>query len=131
MLKATFRVAARLTLWLIIARALAYLARLGLKHWVDGPDPLPGDPRWAEDGTARPAAPGGADRPGAGPVGAAGAWVPAPGDGSVPASHPVKAKLASGIYHVPGGASYGRTRPDRCYASAEAATADGFVPAKR
>ena len=52
-------------------------------------------------------------------------------DGACPLTHPVKAKLASGIYHVPGGGNYERTKPDRCYASAEAAEADGLRPAKR
>jgi hypothetical protein len=54
-----------------------------------------------------------------------------PIDGACPASHPVKAKLASGIYHVPGGFSYDRTRPDRCYHDAQAAEADGLRAAKR
>jgi hypothetical protein len=57
-------------------------------------------------------------------------WVE-PSDGTCPTSHPVKAKLASGIFHVPGGANYERTRPDRCYASPEVATADGLRAAKR
>jgi hypothetical protein len=52
-------------------------------------------------------------------------------DGACPLTHPVKAKLTSGIYHVPGGGNYERTKPDRCYASAEAAEADGLRPAKR
>jgi hypothetical protein len=42
----------------------------------------------------------------------------------------VKAKLASGIFHVPGGANYARTRPDRCYVSPQAAEADGLRPSK-
>ncbi|MBK9179191.1 MAG: hypothetical protein IPM45_06380 [Acidimicrobiales bacterium] len=57
-------------------------------------------------------------------------WVE-PTEGTCPATHPVKAKLASGIYHLPGMLNYERTRPDRCYASAEAAEADGLRPAKR
>jgi hypothetical protein len=57
-------------------------------------------------------------------------WVE-PSDGTCPTSHPVKAKLASGIFHVPGGANYDRTNPDRCYASPEGATADGLRAAKR
>ena len=57
-------------------------------------------------------------------------WVD-PSDGTCPTSHPVKAKLASGIFHVPGGANYDRTRPDRCYVSPEVATADGLRAAKR
>jgi methylphosphotriester-DNA--protein-cysteine methyltransferase len=43
----------------------------------------------------------------------------------------VKAKLTSGIFHLPGGASYARTRADRCYLSAEAAEADGLRASKR
>jgi hypothetical protein len=50
--------------------------------------------------------------------------------GDCPASHPVKANDNSGIYHVPGGRFYNRTVAVRCYASPEAATADGFRPAK-
>ena len=46
-------------------------------------------------------------------------------------THPVKAKLASGIYHVPGGGNYDRTKPDRCYVDADAAEADGLRAAKR
>lgn len=58
------------------------------------------------------------------------AWI-APDDGICPISHPVKGKLASGIFHVPGGQSYERTRADRCYLDAAAATADGLRAAKR
>jgi hypothetical protein len=57
-------------------------------------------------------------------------WVEPPASGACPAHHPVKAKLASGIYHVPGGANYARTQPDRCYLSAEAAEADGLRASK-
>ena len=52
-------------------------------------------------------------------------------DGTCPVSHPIKAKLASGIFHEPGGASYERTNADRCYASSAAAIADDLRPAKR
>lgn len=52
-------------------------------------------------------------------------------DGTCPATHPVKAKEASKIFHVPGGLSYERTVPDRCYADPAAAEADGFRAAKR
>jgi hypothetical protein len=57
-------------------------------------------------------------------------WVE-PVDGTCPTSHPVKAKLASKIFHLPGMLNYERTRPDRCYADADAATTDGLRPAKR
>jgi len=56
-------------------------------------------------------------------------WI-APVEGGCPDGHPVKANVASGIYHVPGGRSYARTRPDRCYATSEDAEADGFRRAK-
>jgi hypothetical protein len=62
------------------------------------------------------------------PVAEAG-WIE-PDGGACPTSHPVKAKLNSGIFHIPGGANYDRTKADRCYASAEAAETDGLRPAK-
>jgi len=52
-------------------------------------------------------------------------------DGACPVSHPVKAKLASGIYHEPGGGNYERTKADRCYLDAAAAEADGLRAVKR
>src|SRR6476620_11056209 len=58
------------------------------------------------------------------------AWLVATGD-PPPASHPVKAKLGSGIYHLPGMMSYDRTKPDRYYRSAADAEADGLRVAKR
>jgi hypothetical protein len=54
-----------------------------------------------------------------------------PTDSACPVSHPVKAKLSSRIFHVPGGQSYDRTVPDRCYVDAAAAEAEGFRAAKR
>ena len=57
-------------------------------------------------------------------------WVE-PFGSDTPTSHPVKAKLSSMLYHLPGMAFYDRTRPDRCYVDAEAAEADGFIRAKR
>ena len=58
------------------------------------------------------------------------AWVE-PDERACPASHPVKAKLASGIYHEPSGANYERTVPDRCYRDGPAARRDGLRPSKR
>jgi hypothetical protein len=58
------------------------------------------------------------------------AWVE-PVDGGCPEGYPIKAKVASGIYHQPGGLSYERTRPDRCYADPASAESDGFRAAKR
>jgi hypothetical protein len=62
-------------------------------------------------------------------IGSIAAWVP-PIDGACPTSHPVKAKLASGIFHVPGGMNYERTNADRCYLDATAAEQDGLRPSK-
>jgi hypothetical protein len=57
-------------------------------------------------------------------------WVE-PVDGTCPASHPVKGKLTSLIYHLPGMTAYARTVPDRCYRDEDAAQADGLRKAKR
>lgn len=58
------------------------------------------------------------------------AWVD-PAGGVCPTSHPVKAKLASKIFHLPGMLHYERTNPDRCYVDAAKAEADGLRAAKR
>ncbi len=73
--------------------------------------------------------------PAPGPVAAVPAgdvtWVePAP-DGTCPEGYPVKAKLASGIFHAPGMLAYDRTTPDRCYPDEASAEADGLRKAKR
>ena len=63
------------------------------------------------------------------PADPAAPWV-APVDGQCPEGYPVKANDNSGIYHLPGGRFYDRTVPERCYASAEGAEADGYRRAK-
>lgn len=67
------------------------------------------------------------------PVGRKGpdVWVDPGEDGMCPASHPVKAKLSSKVFHLPGMANYERTKADRCYPDAETAEADGLRQAKR
>jgi micrococcal nuclease len=57
-------------------------------------------------------------------------WVE-PTGGVCPTTHPVKAKLHSRIFHLPGMLNYGRVTPDRCYITAEAAAADDLRPSKR
>ena len=96
-------------------------------HWDSAPFPFPPVPRPTTSATASSAdvAP-----PAPAPTDGA-AFVDPGADGACPVSHPVKAKLASGIYHLPGGGNYERTKPDRCYSTAEAAEADGLRPAKR
>ena len=56
-------------------------------------------------------------------------WV-APVDGACPSGYPIKGNSNSLIYHVPGGRFYERTVPERCYASAADAEADGYRAAK-
>ncbi|MGD9997014.1 MAG: hypothetical protein AB7L17_16095 [Ilumatobacteraceae bacterium] len=94
-------------------------------------DPLP-------TGSGSPPASGGwppivadDDEPAATPVGVRSdrTWVE-PVDGACPDGFPIKANANSGIFHVPGGRSYERTIPERCYATAQAAEADGYRAAK-
>ncbi len=104
------------------------------QEWEAQPFPFPPQPRTpapraaSEDsGTPAVAEPSNATE---GEAGGGDAFV-VPVDGECPASHPVKAKESSRIFHVPGGSSYERTVPDRCYADPAAAEADGFRAAKR
>ena len=57
-------------------------------------------------------------------------WMRATGAASAPESHPIKLKESSGIFHVPGGRFYDRTKPDRWYATAADAEADGYRQSK-
>ena len=59
-----------------------------------------------------------------------GTWVAPLDDGSCPVGHPIKANDKSGIFHVPDGRFYERTKAERCYTSAEAAAADGYRQSK-
>jgi hypothetical protein len=93
------------------------------------PPPAVGDVSWETAPFPFPPAP----RPGERAPSAAGTndpWVE-PIDGACPATHPVKAKLSSGIYHVLGGQNYDRTHADRCYLDADAAEADGLRRSQR
>jgi hypothetical protein len=56
-------------------------------------------------------------------------WVP-PVDDQCPEGYPIKANDNSKIFHVPGGRFYQRTVPERCYADAADAEADGYRRAK-
>jgi hypothetical protein len=58
-------------------------------------------------------------------------WVAPSSDGICPQTHPLKAKLTSKLFHVPGMFAYDRTKPDRCYAAEADAEADGLRKAKR
>ncbi len=89
--------------------------------------PLPGSPAT----TSTPAPVERSTTPARPPIAeAAPTWLPAHDDGTTPASHPIKAKASSGIFHVPGGRFYDRTTPDRCYATAADAEADGYRQSK-
>jgi hypothetical protein len=88
--------------------------------WESAPFPFPPVPRPPVTGTDAPPAPPPATEP----------WVEAD-NGTCPTSHPVKGKLSSGIFHVPGGQNYGRTHADRCYVDERAAEADGLRRSQR
>jgi hypothetical protein len=125
----------RLGVGAALLSAALWLLRAGMKWWIDGPDREPSMAPW-------PPFPEVASRPVEQPEEAAptnhisphhlnGAWVAPDDAGAALARYPVKAKESSRLYHLPGMLAYDRTRPDRCYMSAEAAEADGFVRAKR
>ena len=59
------------------------------------------------------------------------ASVPPDEYGNCPASHPIKGKRSSGIYHQPGSFAYDRTHADRCYVDTAAAENDTLRAAKR
>jgi hypothetical protein len=123
------RTAIRLVIRLALITGLVLIGRAVFKRWVEGPEPVVSDPRWEP----RPDSP--SPQAEAAPLfiaaEAAPVWIKGNGDGHAPASHPVKAKVASRVYRVPGMASYEQAKPDRCYPTPEAAEADGFTRAKR
>ena len=57
-------------------------------------------------------------------------WVAAGETEGPPIGFPVKVKVSSGIFHVPGGRFYDRTNADRFYATEDAAEADGYRRSK-
>jgi large subunit ribosomal protein L17 len=102
-----------------------------------GPELVPGADRATSVGT-RPepgtdADPAGATDPSPIRYRVAGepSWLAPDEAGTCPPTHPVKAKRSTRLYRVPGSPAYDRAMPDRCYASPEAAEADGFTRAKR
>jgi hypothetical protein len=107
--------------WRSYAKRGADAVAPGLK-WEPRPFPYPPQPVQ----TTRPEG----DPVIADPVDAVPAWAQPNGDGACPVGYPVKAKVASGIFHVEGGRNYARTKPDRCYATPQAAEADGLRASK-
>jgi hypothetical protein len=89
-------------------------------------DPVPSEPTPSTALHADPEAP----QPPAARADVTVAFVEPTGD-VCPTTHPVKAKLSSKIFHVPGGQMYDRTKPDRCYRDAGTAESDGLRQAKR
>jgi hypothetical protein len=141
-----------LTVGILLGLAFALVKVLGGRRTSEPePAPLPAPP-WprlepAPDVVAAPAttdlqpdpeAPAPRSRPAAGKKApaksaapaASRAWVEPSGD-ICPTSHPVKGKLSSKIFHLPGMLNYDRTKPDRCYRDGDSAEADGLRPAKR
>ena len=89
--------------------------------WETAPFPFPPVPRPPAAASVAAASP---------EITADATWVESE-DGVCPTTHPVKAKLSSGIFHVPGGQNYERTHADRCYADPDAAAADGLRQSQR
>ena len=162
-------------MWVGLLAGVLWLARGGLKKWIDGPEVTAGSGGWPDSQrpsgltTDRPTAdrraapsssqatassePSAARGPAASPVAkkpakaagkkaagpskrradssAPGSWVVPNGTAEVLVTHPVKVKLASRVYRVPGMPMYDRTVADRCYATVDAAEADGFNRAAR
>jgi hypothetical protein len=58
-------------------------------------------------------------------------WVEPVSADTCPESHPIKVKLSSRLFHLPGMFAYARTKPDRCYDTEQGAADDGFTRAKR
>lgn len=96
--------------------------------------PASSEPAWTPDAAPAPNTPDPdaeapeADTPTAG---GGAAWTEPTADGGCPDGFPIKAKMSSKIFHAPGQLNYDRTTPDRCYADAAAAEADGLRAAKR
>lgn len=60
--------------------------------------------------------------------------VPPASKTTCPASHPIKGNLSSRgekIYHLPSGAYYKRTHPERCFKTPQEAQKAGFRASKR
>ena len=96
-------------------------------EWDSAPFPFPPVPRPA---STTPPRTGASTAPARSPESGTQSWTEPNADGSCPSTHPIKAKLSSGIFHVRGGLNYERTNPDRCYVDEAAAEADGLRPSK-
>ena len=57
--------------------------------------------------------------------------VPIAGTWNCPSWAPIKGNASSMIYHVPGGAFYSRTNPEKCFSTESAAKAAGYRKSKR
>ena len=139
--------AVRRSLWLVLIGAVGGVTWSWWRDRTAPPTP-PSPPEWpplklANDAPAAAAAASMAaaasaaavvtalvDSPDARSDAATGSWLPPQADGSCPDSHLIKANDNSGIFHVPGGRFYDRTKAERCYATAADAIADGYRPAK-
>lgn len=130
-----FAVMIRRSLWLVLVTAAGGGA---YAWWRDHSAPeVPAPAEWppltsTPNPTTPPVAPAhGPDSASSGSVSSAAAgWTEPLDDGSCPVGHPVKANNNSGIFHMPGGRFYDRTKPERCYSTPDAAITDGYRQAK-
>jgi hypothetical protein len=125
----------------VLAAIVAVAAVIGRRALRTANPPATSPPAWppidppmpasGNDPVVEPAEATSPTAPATPPADAGGAaWRPPLDDGSAPDGHPIKVKVSSGIYHVPGGRFYDRTVPDRCYPSEDAAVADGYRRSK-
>ena len=116
----------RRTLWLVLIAAAGGAVWSLRRDAVDAATPAPAE--WPPL-TTMPPKPTPTPAPEPEPTPAPAGWAEPLADGSCPDGFPIKANH-SGIFHVPDGRSYDRTKPQRCYSDADAAIADGYRAAK-
>lgn len=57
-------------------------------------------------------------------------WIKVDGAADCPAGYPIKGNASSKIYHMPGQSSFARTEPEICFATEDAARAEGYRASK-
>ena len=118
-------------LLILVAVAASVVARRRGTHRGDAPAAPPEWPPFEPADAAAESSPAGSSASSSPTSPPTSRWLTADGDATNPPDgFPVKVKESSGIYHLPGGRFYDRTKPDRWYATADAAEADGYRRSK-
>lgn len=114
----------------VVAKALSLFRSQPAPDFSHHPTVDGGPPTTATRAAAPTASPTASNPAASKPAATDTSWVE-PTNGNCPPGYPVKAKMQSGIFHLPGMALYERINPDRCYPSPDAAEADGLRVSKR